>query len=124
MYKVKFYKDKNGNQPTKDFIQNLDQRTDKNSKINVNKIYDYINYLKEVGPEAREPFAKHLDGEIWELRPIRNRILYASWDDDTFIILHHFIKKTQKTPASEIKQAKRNLNDEKKRSKENEENNK
>ncbi|MDR2179944.1 MAG: type II toxin-antitoxin system RelE/ParE family toxin [Synergistaceae bacterium] len=28
-----------------------------------------------------------------------------------FVLLHHFIKKTQKTPVKEIDQAKRNLKD-------------
>ena len=52
---------------------------------------------------------KHLKGEIWELRPLRNRILYAYYENDTFIILHHFIKTTNKTPKQELEQAKRNL---------------
>jgi len=31
--------------------------------------------------------------------------------DNTFILLHHFIKKTHKTPPGEIEQATRNLKD-------------
>ncbi len=54
---------------------------------------------------------KHLDGEIWELRPLSNRILYAYYDNDTFVLLHHFVKKTQKTPKSEIEKAKREIED-------------
>ena len=30
---------------------------------------------------------------------------------DTFIMLHHFVKKTQKTPKREIEKAKRELED-------------
>lgn len=33
------------------------------------------------------------------------------YKNNKFIILHHFIKKTQKTPKREIEQAKRNLQD-------------
>ena len=58
-----------------------------------------------------EPYIKHLDGEIWELRPIRDRILFAAWHQGGFVLLHHFMKKTQKTPAREIAQAKQNLAD-------------
>jgi len=61
---------------------------------------------------------KHIEDDIWEIRPIKNRIFFASWTDDSFILLHHFQKKTQKTPQREIDQAKRNLNDMRKRSKE------
>lgn len=42
---------------------------------------------------------------------LRNRFLYAYHKDNKFIILHHFIKKTQKTPKREIEQVKRNLQD-------------
>jgi len=65
--------------------------------------------LREEGLNSGEPYVKHLDDEIWELRPLKDRILFASWQDDGFIFLHHFIKKTQKTPRREIEKAKRNL---------------
>ena len=64
-----------------------------------------------MGYRLREPYIKHLDGEIWELRPIRNRILFVAYTENEFILLHHFIKKTQKTPQAEINQAKRNMKD-------------
>ena len=51
-----------------------------------------------------EPFIKHLEGDIWELRPLRDRILFAAWLDDGFILLHHFVKKTQKTIDARKKQ--------------------
>ena len=54
---------------------------------------------------------KHLDGEIWELRPLRDRIFFAAWIDNAFVILHHFIKKTQKTPLEDINLAKKRRNE-------------
>ena len=120
MFDLFFYKDKNGNEPVLEYLQELDSRKDKDSRIKVNKIYDYFDFLCEVGTAAGEPYIKHLDGEIWELRPIRDRILFASWDGKRFIILHYFMKKTQKTPKREIEQARRNLADYRERSKEDE----
>lgn len=111
MYEIKFYEDKNGNSPVYDFLQELSKRADKDSRVNLNKINDYIQVLSEYGKAAGEPYIKHLDGDIWEIRPIRNRVLFASWSNDGFILLHHFQKKTQKTPQREIDQAKRNLKD-------------
>lgn len=55
--------------------------------------------------------AKHLDGEIWELRPLRDRILFVCRVGGGYVLLHHFMKKTQKTPAREIEKAKRELAD-------------
>lgn len=120
MFKIFFYKDKNGRQPVLEYIRELTGKTDKDSRIKSNKINDYIEYLATNGPKSREPYAKHLDGDIWELRPIRDRILYAAWDGQSFILLHHFKKDTQKTPRREIEQAKRNLADYRERSKDDE----
>lgn len=62
-----------------------------------------------MGTRIGEPVTKYLDNNIWELRPLSNRILYAYWKNNKFVLLHHFIKKTQKTPKKELERAKRNL---------------
>lgn len=113
MYEIEFYEDKNGKSEIADFIKELSRKssTRKDSRINFNKIVAYLDLLEEFGTRVGEPVTKHLDGEIWELRPLRNRFLYAYYKDNKFIILHHFIKKTQKTPQRELEQAKKNLAD-------------
>ena len=111
MYNIRFFKDKNGKRPIVDYLRELEAKQDKDSRIKLGKIYDCIDYLRSAGHKAKEPYAKHLSGDIWELRPLRDRILYAAWDDNCFILLHHFVKKTQKTPPRELKKAKRNLAD-------------
>lgn len=109
MYPIYFYRDRNGKEPVKEYIAALAARKDKDSRIKLQKIRDYIKYLSEQGLQAREPYVKHLNGEIWELRPTSDRILFAAWDGQGFVLLHHFRKQTQKTPPREIAQAKRNL---------------
>ena len=113
MYDVIFYNDSKGDEPIAEFIRMLRNKshTDKNAKINFNKIVAYINLLTKNGTRIGEPVTKHLDGDIWELRPLDNRILYAYYKDNKFILLHHFIKKTKKLPPKELEQAKRNLAD-------------
>ena len=96
MYVVFFYKDKNGKRPVLEYIKQLAAKTDKDSRIKLNKILEYIEYLKKEGPKAREPYAKHLDGSIWELRPINDRILYAAWNDNRFVLISQFVKKLKK----------------------------
>lgn len=120
MYSIKFYKDKNGKEPIKEYLQELGSRTDKNSRINFNKTRDYIKTLSEYGTRAGEPFVKHINGEIWELRPLKNRILFFAYDGKQIILLSHFIKKTQKTPQREIDKAKSLMNEYKERGKNNE----
>ena len=89
----------------------MSKRSDKDSRIKLNKIRDYVKVLSEHGTQAGEPYIKHLDGEIWELRPLRDRILFVAWINGGYVLLHQFMKKTQKTPAREIEKAKRELAD-------------
>ena len=111
MYRIKFYANAKGEQPVRDYLKELGRRTDKDSRIKLDKIHEYIETLKEHGTRAGEPFLKHIDGDIWELRPLRDRFFFFAWQGDKYILLHHYVKKTQKTPAKEIAQAKRNLKD-------------
>lgn len=120
MYEIYFYKDRNGNEPVKEYIAGLASRKDKNSRIKLNKIMDYIKALSEYGTQAGEPYIKHLDGDIWELRPLRDRILFAAWNGSGFVLLHVFMKQTQKTPRREIQMAKKKFTEYQERGKDNE----
>lgn len=115
MYKIHFYKDSKGNQPVKDYIFQLKSQNGKDSRIKLKKIDEYIEILKKEGTRAGIPFVKHIEGDLWELRPIDDRIFFVSWNGESFVLLHHFRKKTQKTPQREIEKAKRELEDLKKR---------
>ena len=115
MHAIYFYKDKQGNQPVLDYMRKLARYDSKDSRIKLNKLNDYIELLSQHGTRAGQPYIKHLDAEIWELRPLRDRILFVAWLDGSFVLLHHFVKKTQKTPRREIEKAKRELQDLKER---------
>lgn len=120
MYKVYFYQDKNGKQPVKEYLDRLEKKSlkSKDARIKYNKIDQYIGILMEHGTAAGEPYVKHLDGEIWELRPLRDRILFFAWDGNSFILLSYFMKSTQKTPKREIEKAKCLMEDFRERSRE------
>ena len=120
VHNIYFYKDKNGNEPVLEYMRELASKKGKDSRIKLNKINDYIELLSQHGTRAGEPYIQYLDAEIWELRPLRDRILFVAWIDGSFVLLHHFMKKTQKTPKREIEQAKRELADLKERGLDNE----
>lgn len=111
LHEIYFYKDRSGNQPVLEYLEDLAKKQDKDSRVKLNKIRDYIKILKEYGTGAGQPYVKHLDGEIWELRPLRDRVLFVAWHNGSYVLLHTFMKKTQKTPPREIEQAKRELAD-------------
>jgi phage-related protein len=56
-----------------------------------------------------EPHVKHLEGKLWELRLTGRdgiaRALYVTSIGRRVIVVRAFVKKTQKTPPSEIKLA-------------------
>jgi phage-related protein len=59
----------------------------------------------------REPYLKHLEGALWEMRLKGKsgiaRAIYVTAVGMRIVIVHIFIKKTQKTPRQEIAQARK-----------------
>ena len=86
MYSIEFYEDKNGYSEIVQYLYELRQKSksSKESRINFNKIVAYLDLLEEYGTRIGEPVTKHLEGDIWELRPLKNRFLYAYYKDNKF----------------------------------------
>lgn len=116
MYEIIFYEDKNRRSEIKDYIRSLQENNNKSNNIKFNKIISYMRRLQQDGLRIGEPYIKHLSNDIWELRPLRDRILFAYYDNNKFILLSIFMKQTKKTPVKEIQNAQRLLEDYKKRS--------
>lgn len=115
MYKAIFYKDSQGREPVFEYLQWLEGQNTKDARIRKTKIRAYIKALEESGLPLTVDVCKHLDGEIWELRPVKDRVLFAGWNNGLFVLLHCFEKKGQKTPKREIDKAKREFADFKER---------
>ncbi len=69
-----------------------------------------VERVEQVGLERLgEPFVKHLEGKLWEMRPsgrrIEGRALYVTATGRRVVILLAFEKKTQKTPRRFIERA-------------------
>jgi phage-related protein len=109
LHQIVIYSDRSGVEPVTDYLRGLAGNESKDSRIKINKIVDYLKLLSEHGTRIGKPYVTHLEGEIWELRPLRDRILFAAIAGGRFALLHSFIKQTRKTPAREIEQAKREL---------------
>lgn len=113
MYDIIFYHSKNGNSEIENYLDELAKKskTSKTDRINRTKILAYLNTLAQYGTRIGQPVVKHIEGSIWELRPLRNRIFFFYWKDNRFVLLHYFVKKTQKTPPKELEQARLKLKD-------------
>lgn len=114
MFEVITYKDKNGKDEISDYVRSLNSEinTKKDSRIRYKKIMEYIYYLKTYGIASGEPMVKRIKNtELWELRPSNDRIFFAYWKENIFVLIHCFRKKSQKTPAREISMAEKKLKD-------------
>lgn len=100
---VIFYQTADGSEPVKDFLLDLDEKMRA-------KVIRTIQLLEANGFKLREPFSKHLDDGIFELRiqiaTDITRVLYFFFIGDKAVLTNGFKKKTNKTPPQEIEKAK------------------
>ncbi len=103
-FQIKFYRTEHGDCPVEDFLDQLDDKM-------LTKVLRMISLLKNYGNDLREPYSKHLNDGIFELRISHgsniSRILYFYTSGKTIVLTNGFIKKTPKTPAKEIEKAER-----------------
>lgn len=102
------YEKENGEVPVEDFLNSLDVKMRA-------KMFGMIGLLQEKGNQLREPYSKHLDDGIFELRckvgSNITRVLYFFYYEGQMILTNGFVKKTQKTPLGEIELAKQRRSD-------------
>lgn len=102
-FEVFFYEKENGECPVEDFITSLDMKMQA-------KLVGLLEFLEEKGNLLREPYSKHLEDGIFEIRckvgSNITRVLYFFYYAGNIILTNGFVKKTQKTPPEEIKVAK------------------
>lgn len=112
VYDVEFYQKENGEIPVQIFLESLPE------KLRAKTFRD-IELIRNHGPDLREPHTKRLKGKnnkgIYELRvkfsTDISRVFYFVYNGKTFVLLHGFLKKTNKTPQNEIDRAKRYKDD-------------
>ena len=107
MFNIDFYETVDGRSDIREFLERLQSlsKTTKDSRIQYQQLARHIWLLQKNGTHLPSDITKHLTGAIWELRPGNNRVLFFFFHNDTFVLLHHFRKKSQKTPHREITRA-------------------
>ena len=102
-FTVEFYEKENGEIPVINFIDSLEPKMGA-------KVLSLIEILEEKGNQLRLPYSEFLEDGIFELRckfgSDITRTLYFFYEGANIILTNGFVKKTQKTPAQEIKLAK------------------
>jgi len=112
-YNIVFYEKQDGESELWNSLEKLRKKsaTDKDARIQYKQASLYIELLQNNGTRLPDTVTKHIEDNIWELRPGNNRIFYFFCDKNDFVLLHSFRKKTQKTPCREIEKAKSERDD-------------
>ncbi len=99
MFSVVFYRRENGSAPVEEFLNELPAK----HRI---KALDGLTLLEEFGNTLREPYSKAMGNGLFELRVKFSsditRIFYFFFDGRRIILTNGFVKKTAKTPLSEL----------------------
>lgn len=101
---VRFFATDAGGEPVREWLKGLSAQDRKTIGEDIKTV--------QFGWPLGMPLVDHLEGDIWEVRiRLDNRIARVLFviDTHTMILLHGFIKKSQKTPKSEIDLAKQRL---------------
>ena len=102
-FEIVVYERENGSIPFMEFLDCLSPKMKA-------KILRDLDLLEDKGNTLREPYSKHLEDGIFELRTKLasdiTRALYFFYDGSRIVITHGFVKKQEKTPPSEILRAK------------------
>ena len=105
---VEFYEMQNGERPAEELLNELDTKMR-------SKLVMTLKVLQEKGNGLREPYSKHLEDGIFEVRgkvgTDISRVLYFFYFGGKIILTNGFIKKSQKTPRGEIEKAKAHRKD-------------
>ena len=94
-WQVEYYKKENGKIPVLEYLLTL------NPQIRA-KAFSEIELLEKHGTDLRKPYTKPIKGEKYkELYELRikfssdiSRIFYFTFRNNTFVLLHGFMKKT------------------------------
>lgn len=108
MWEIELYETENGKIPVNVFIKSTSLKMQA-------KIIKEIEMLAKLGTDLRLPHTKPLGDGLFELRISCDgnisRVIYFHYVNHKFVLLHGFIKKTEKTPQREIDTAKSCMKD-------------
>ena len=102
---VVFFRLDSGREPVRDWLKDLDQEGRKVIGADIKTL--------QIGWPVGMPLARKLSDNLWELRSrLRTGIARTlfTMHAKKLVLLHGFVKKSQKTPTKELTIAKRRLN--------------
>jgi phage-related protein len=102
VFNIEFYSNSKGVSELWDFLEDLQERavSNKDARIQHKQIAQYIQLLADHGTRLGEKITKHLEEDIWELRPGNNRVLFFITKTIPMFFSTSSAKKTRKLRAA------------------------
>lgn len=96
-YEIFYFEDDKEKTPVREYILRL-------PSAERAKVFAFLDHLAQVGPKMRRPMADYMGDKtgLYELRPGRHRVIYFYFERDNIILLHAFLKKTDKIPKKDL----------------------
>lgn len=107
-WEVIFYETSQGARPAEEWLKEQGPKVG----ARFGRVFDL---LEEYGTNVKGPYVAHVRGKLWEVRvereKVQRRLLYFTALGRKFVILHGYVKKTQKAPPKEIEVAEQRMKD-------------
>ena len=102
---VRFYRSETGKEPVREWLRGLDDSDRRAIGLDLMRV--------QFGWPIGMPLVRSLKDGLWEVRSSlpsqRVARLVLCFHDNTLVVLHGFIKKTQKTPTDDLALARRRM---------------
>lgn len=101
---IRFYQTENGSEPVREWLKSLSQQDKKTIGEDLKTV--------QLGWPLGMPLVRKMEKELWEVRVhLQDRIARVLFTvtNGTLVLLHGFIKKSDKTPKDDLELAKQRI---------------
>ena len=104
---INYWKNPSGKAPVEKYIDAVDNKEERAEILNT------LKGVQQFGTDAVGVEFRHIEGKLWELKILthgnQHRIFYVVLKGNEMLLLHAYLKKTPKAPASEIMTARQRM---------------
>jgi phage-related protein len=104
---INYWRNESGKAPVEQYIDSIDNKKERA------ELFTLLKGIQENGTDAIGVAFRNIDRKLWELKikshSKQHRIFYVVLRGNEMILLHAYLKKSQKAPLKEIQVAQKRL---------------
>lgn len=106
-FPVNYWRNPSGKSPVEKYIDSIQNKEERAEILSI------LNGIQENGMDAIGVEFRHIEGKLWELKmriySRQHRIFYVMLKGNNIVLLHAYLKKTQKAPLKEVAVARQRM---------------